>query len=136
MDHIPCDLVSTGFPVIGVNRLIVLDADKVETSGQIPVELVSGNYHFLILRETAGRIFHDGEYFGQGLLQYHFHLVRDGFLDFIYLGPDRLTFFQFLILDAFAKLFHLRFLLGYVVLDTLFDLICFRTQLVVRECLD
>ena len=41
MDHIPCDLVSTGFPVIGVNRLIVLDADKVETSGQIPVELVA-----------------------------------------------------------------------------------------------
>ena len=47
MDHIPSDLVTTGFPVIGVDRLIVLDADKGETSGQIPVELVSGNYHFL-----------------------------------------------------------------------------------------
>ena len=109
---------------------------KSKTSGQIPVELVSGNYHFLILGETAGRIFHDGEYLGQGLLQYHFHLVRDGFLDFIYSAQIASRSSSSLSSMPLRSSSTCAFSLGYVVLDTLFDLICFRTQLVVRECLD
>ena len=136
VDHIPGDFVTTCNPMVVVESLIAVDFHKIVFGSQITVEVICRYFDCFVFGKTAGRIFHDGEYFGKGFFQYHFHLIRDVLFDFVYFGPDRFTFFQFLVVDTFAQFFHFCAFIGYIILNTLFDFISFCTKLVVRELLD
>ena len=127
MDHVPRDHVTTGNPVVLIDRLIVFDTYEVEASSQCPVKIVGRHHHFRILCETASRILHDGKCFWQRLFEHHFHLLRNILLDLIYFSPDGFAFFQFFLFDPLTQSFNLSAFFCYIVLDALFDLFCFGT---------
>ena len=136
VDHVPGYFVTAGNPMVVVEGFVAVNFHKVEFGSQVAVEVVCCHFDRFVLCETASRIFHDGEYFRKRFFQYDFHLFCDFFFDLVYFSPDRFTFFQFFVVDAFAQFFHFGAFIGYIVLDTLFDLVCFCTKLVVRELLD
>ena len=129
--HVPGNFVTAGLPVVQEDSLVAFDTDKIVFGCQVAVEIGSGNHYFFVFREAAGCFLHDREYFRKRFFQDHFHLVGDSLFNFIYFCPDGFTFFQFFIIDAFTEVFHLFPFIGYIVLNTLFDFICFCSQLIV-----
>ena len=136
VDHIPGDFVATCYPMVVIDGLVAVDFHKVVFGSQVTVEVICRYFDRFVFRKTASRIFHDRKDFWKYLFQYHFHLFSDILFDLVNFCPDRFTFFQFLVVDAFAQFFHFSAFIGYVILDTLFDFISFCTKLVIRELLD
>ena len=102
MNHIPSHVITSSFPVVLVDCLVVLNTNEVEFCRELAVKIISRNNHFRILSEAAGCVFHNGKSLGQDLLEYDLHLIGDRFLDFINLGPNRLTLLEFFVLDTLA----------------------------------
>ena len=94
MDHIPCDLITAGHPMVLIDRFVAVYLDEVETAvrREVLIHLSSRHNDGLGLRETACRGLHDGECFGQDLRQHALVLLFDLFLEFVYLVVDFLTF--------------------------------------------
>ena len=65
MNHIPLDLVATGFPAVGVDGFLAFDAHEVVIHTDVAVELSCLHYQFRVLLETAGSGFYDGEGLGK-----------------------------------------------------------------------
>ena len=122
--------------MVVIDGLVAVDFHKVVFGSQVTVEVICRYFDRFVFRKTASRIFHDRKDFWKYLFQYHFHLFSDILFDLVNFCPDRFTFFQFLVVDAFAQFFHFSAFIGYVILDTLFDFISFCTKLVIRELLD
>ena len=94
MDHVPFQVVAARHPVVGVDGLIALDTDEILLGGQIPVEIVGRDDHLVVLREAACRILHDGEGFGQYLVEFLLDLLVDAFGRLVDLLRDTLLLLQ------------------------------------------
>ncbi len=83
MHHVPDDFISSSHPVVGIDGFVSLDADKVVRSCQVTVEGSGGHLDFRLLDKTAGRLPHNGEYIGQGVVQLRFQLIENSLLNLI-----------------------------------------------------
>jgi len=81
--HVPFDVVAAREPVGGVDGLVAVDRDEILRGGQLPVEIVGRDRDRFVLGETARRIFHDGERFGQDFVELLFDLLVDAFGDLV-----------------------------------------------------
>ena len=102
VNHIPCDLVSSCHPMVGIARFITVYFDKVETGvrSEVLIHFCSGYFHHLVLRKTTCRRFDDGVGFGQNLVEHFFVAIFDFLLEFIYLIVDLLALFDWRCLDG------------------------------------
>ncbi len=110
MYHVPGDLVPSGNPMVLIDGLVILDTDKVMGCRQVPVKIGRGDHDLLILRETTGRIFHDGKRFRQHLVEHLSILLGYFFFQFVHLVPDRFTFIQINCINTGFKFLNLRLL--------------------------
>lgn len=94
MDHVPFQVVAARHPVVGIDGLVALDTDEVLLGGQIPVEIVGRDDHLVVLCEAACRILHDGEGFGQYLVELLLDLLVDAFGRLVDLLRDTLLLLQ------------------------------------------
>ena len=101
--HVPRDLVAACLPVVGVDGLVVLDADKILGGGQLTVEVGGCNHDFLVLREAACRVLHDGKGRGQHLVQRFLIDIEYFLFQLVYLVEE---FFTVLQLGAFHLCFQ------------------------------
>ena len=93
--HVPGNFVTTRHPVVLVDGLVALDADKVLGGGQLAVEVVGRNHDFFIFRETAGCRLDDGKGGGQHFVECFLVDIQYLLFDFVYLGKDFFAFLQF-----------------------------------------
>ena len=92
--HVPFDVVAAREPVGGVDGLVAVDRDEILRGGQLPVEIVGRDRDRFVLGETARRIFHDGERFGQDFVELLFDLLVDAFGDLVDLLRNLLFLFE------------------------------------------
>ena len=69
MDHVPCDHVATGHPIILPVGLVSFDLNAVTGSCQVPVIIICRNFQGFIFLEPAGRLFDDGKSKGQSFFE-------------------------------------------------------------------
>ena len=136
VDHVPLDFVATGHPVVLVDGFVAVDTDKVVARSQITVEVGGGDGDLFLLNEAAGSVLDNGEDVGQYFIEHLLVLVGDLLLDLVDLGPDGLALFEFLLVDALAKVSDALFVFGHVVLNVLADLGRLGAQLVVGQLLN
>ncbi len=138
VDHVPLHVVAARKPMGRIDGLVTLDAHEIFRCGQFAVEVVGRHLDRLVLGEAARRVFHDGERFGQNLVELLFDAVVDAlgqFVDFLgnllLFAERRLRFFK-----LGAQFGDAGFVSGDVVGDAALQLLAAGAQPVVRECLD
>ncbi len=138
VDHVPLHVVAAGQPVGGIEGLVALDAHEVLGRSQLAVEIVGCYLDGLVLRETARRVFHDGERLGQDFVQllldalvYAFGQVVDLLGNLFFLFKRRFRLFELR-----AQLRDAGLVCGDVVGDAAFQFFAAGAQTVVRERLD
>ena len=133
--HVPFVHVAACHPFVLIIGLVAVDADKVVLGGEGAVEVVGGDYHFVVLGEAAGGVLHDGEGFGQYFVQRFLVLVGDFLFQLVHLVVYLLALVDF-------GGFYLALQLGdavalglHVVLDVLLDGFGACAQFVVAQLL-
>ena len=92
--HVPKRVVATCNPVVLIDGLVVLDADKVVSRCQIAVEVGSSYHNLFVFRKAACRFFHNGEGIGQSVCECFFVAFKHFFLEFVDLIEDYFAIFQ------------------------------------------
>ena len=135
MDHVPYGIVTAGYPVLLPQSLITVYDNKVMLGCQVTVKISCGYLNLLILCEAAGGILYYGKNIRKDLIQNHLIAVQDLLLKFIYLIEQRLSVFQFGLLDLGLKILNTFFLRYYKILYFLADCLCCCTQLIIGKFL-
>ena len=105
--HIPGHIITTGNPVILINRLIVFDAYKVEFSGKLTISVGSCNYDLCIFCESTSRILNYRKSLGQSLIKDLFCPIEDCFFYLVYLIPDLFACLKIQLFDIGFELLNL-----------------------------
>ena len=88
MHHIPGHIITTGNPVILINRLVVFDAYEVEFGSKLTISVGSCYYNLCIFCESTSRILHYRKSLGQSFIKDLFCPIEDCFFYLIYLIPN------------------------------------------------
>ena len=136
--HLPLQVVAAGCPVVMVNGLVAIDRDEVlgRVSCQFTVEVGCRDNRFLVLRETACRILHNGEGDRHHLVERRFVVVESLLVQLVNLVEDFLALVNRCLLDLCTQLCYLLTLLPGCILYILLYLFCLGTQLIIAERLD
>ena len=134
--HVPRDFGTSRHPVVLIDCLVALDADKVFCGSQFTVEVGCRHLDFSILGKAACRILHDGESLRQDFVERLLIAVEHLLLQLVNLGEKPFTLFQLGLLDLGLQLIDFLTQVGGRVLDELLQFLCLRTQLVVAQLVD
>ena len=96
MNHVPCHLIASGYPVILIDGFISFDMYKIMSQCQFPVKRCSSHGDRFILSKTTGSIFYYRKYLGQYLIKNFLIFFKNRFLDLVYFFPNGFTFFVIL----------------------------------------
>ena len=88
VDHVPLYHVPAGKPGVVPQGLVTIYGHELVGGGKVTVEVGSRNLHYLILLETAGGGFHDGESLGKDFLEDILYLPVLFLHEFIGLGGE------------------------------------------------
>ena len=131
--HVPQHVVAAGYPVVGVDGLVVLDAHKVLGRGKLTVEVGGGHHHLLVLREATGGLLHDAESHGEHLVKSLLVYLQYFLLYLVHLVEDGLALVDRCFLYLRLELFHFRPLFLGGVLNVFPDFHRAGAQLVMAE---
>ena len=103
MYHVPHGIVAAGLPMVAVYCLVAVDCHKVELRSQVAVEVVCGNDNLLALGESSCAVLYNGKGLRQSLVQCLVKLLKNLFLQFVYLVEYRFSLFELGVFDACLK---------------------------------
>ena len=90
MDHVPCDFIASGHPVVLPEGIVSVNRDKILGCTEGAVEVCRAYLYHLILLETASGGFHDCKSLRKNLLKDFFYDFVNFFDKFVRLGCKRL----------------------------------------------
>ncbi len=139
MHHIPFYEVTAGHPFVGILSFVTHDVYVIEFGGQLAVVVSGRNLHNIILFKAAGGNTHYGKSLGKYLVEHHFYLSCDFFLQLVYFVPIFFLFVDIhlgIILDARLHFVDFGLLFLYSFLDNLLKFQGFGTQFIVAQLVD
>ena len=134
MNHVPCHIVTTRYPVILVDGFIAFDTYKIFCSSQMAVEFSRSYYDFFVFCKSFGSCLDDRESYGQHFVQCFLVFFENFFLYLIYLCKDVFAVFQFCVFNARFEFFHFCAFVSRRLIDIFFEFFRFGTEGVVVQC--
>ena len=133
--HVPLQVVAAGHPVVLVDGLVALYAHKVFRGGQLTVEVVGRNHHFLVLGKAAGGLLHNAEGHGKHLVEGALINLENLFLYLVHLIEDALALVDGRLFDGGFQIQYFLFLLLGRILHIALYLFRLGAKGVVVQCL-
>ncbi len=144
VDHVPCDHVAAGHPLVLVDGLVLAvgagdDVDVVALHGELAVVVGGGDDDFAVLGKAASGLLHYAKSLGKNLVQHLLGLVVrlllqlvDTLVELLFLGHGHVVF----LFDALAQGGQFVLLGFHLFADALLELDGLGTQLVVVQFLN
>ena len=120
--HVPSGIVTSGHPMVLINRFIAFYTDKIFRCSQLTVEIGSGYYYFLVFSKAACRIFYNGKSYRQHFIQRLFIFLQYFFFQFINLSKKLFPVFHLRFFYKSLQFFNFRFFFRSRLLDILLQL--------------
>ena len=138
VDHLPCEVVAAGSPVIMVHGLVVANLDEVvlRVGCELTVEVGSRDDGLLVLRESPCRALDDGEGYRQHLVERVLIFCELLVVELVYLREDFLALVDRCLLDFRTEVGLLLAQLLAGVLHLLLYLLGLGAEFVVAEFVD